>query len=298
MRFTPSMSKEMKAMPFGLRNHNSFDLKEGEAFPDAQPEDPETSSRCRKKQPAPKSTDPLNEPPAPTEQLEPPASEPPVTEPPTSPAAKPPTPMASPQRKQPPLAVVVIAESKEVPSNESDSSSSGEEGIMAGVNHRRHRRRDRRRAKLIERRQADEESTEASIKSSNYVSVHITLAITLPLFPVKLKRVTVTTPVHKIFPPATDQDMNEDIPARHIDVEMVDEEGQSVLNPNDLLIVEGMEDENKHAKKSREYEEEKARLLREKWTVVRKAPMPQGIDIAERVQERHGQTAIRRAYCQ
>ncbi|CAB9515378.1 hypothetical protein SEMRO_711_G191220.1 [Seminavis robusta] len=85
----------------------------------------------------------------------------------------------------------------------------------------------------------------------------------------------------------TDENMNEDFP-RHTDVDETDEDGQPVIDPNDLLIVEGMEDEEKHAKKWREYEQEKARLLRERWTVERKAPMSQGIDISEQVQERHG----------
>ncbi|CAB9511864.1 unknown protein [Seminavis robusta] len=74
----------------------------------------------------------------------------------------------------------------------------------------------------------------------------------------------------------TDQRMSEDFP-QHNGVDLVDEDGQPVLDPNDLLIIEGMEDEDKYAKKWREYEEEKARLLREGWTVERKPPMSQAI---------------------
>jgi hypothetical protein len=84
-----------------------------------------------------------------------------------------------------------------------------------------------------------------------------------------------------------DERLDKGVPA-YTDYDKFDEEGQPVVNPNDMLLVMGMDSEEKHKKKWEAYLKDKKKLLKEGWTVVRDVSKLQGINVGETVKERGG----------
>ncbi|CAB9500834.1 hypothetical protein SEMRO_93_G048460.1 [Seminavis robusta] len=303
-----------------LKSQQLRHLKPEEAFPEAKVPPHQPKPKRKDKRSAAKKSSSEEATPPPVAVIEPPNPPAAAIEPPNPPAAiEPPNPPAAAvEPPNPPAAAIdppmapsppkqrQNADSKSESSDESDD----EELLMAGVN--------RRRAKLAARKEEeqhpislDSSSDHSSIQPSDHVSIkssntdpiqseeHVSVQSSNHSF-IEARSVggSITSVPGNLDTSVsedsgdeeeadTDQRLDEDIP-RHTDVDLVDEDGQPVIDPNDLLIVGGMEDEDKYAKKWREYEEDKARLIREGWTVERKAPMSQCIDIGEMVTERHG----------
>ena len=82
-----------------------------------------------------------------------------------------------------------------------------------------------------------------------------------------------------------DDDDGEDIPFY-----MADEDGDDIMNPNDLAAVRGIEvDQDKHKQKWGQYIEEKESIIESNWTVEIKPPQQSGFEVGVRVREKQGQ---------